>query len=249
VEVGGVNVTGPLAIPNTLGWQNWTNVTATVTLGAGVQQMRVVADGLGSSGIFGNLNYVGFSSAPAGPTDVVLYSTDFTRHGAWVLQSDSSAAGGQKMLTPDNGIAQTAAPLANPADYIEATFTAPAGTSYGIWLRIRATGDSKFNESVWVQYSDALANGNPVNRVGTTSALLVNLEPCNACGVAAWGWQNGAYWLVQSTTVTFASSGSHTIRIQVREDGAQIDQVILSPSRYLSTAPGPVKNDNTIVAR
>jgi chitinase len=52
VEVGGANVTGPLTVPNTGGWQNWTNVTATVTLAAGVQQMRVIVDGLGSTGRF-----------------------------------------------------------------------------------------------------------------------------------------------------------------------------------------------------
>jgi hypothetical protein len=77
----------------------------------------------------------------------------------------------------------------------------------------------------------------------------VNLEPCYSCGVSGWDWQNGAYLLDQPTTLTFASSGSHTLRIQAREDGAQIDQIVLSPSRYLAAAPGSVKNDATIVAK
>jgi hypothetical protein len=77
----------------------------------------------------------------------------------------------------------------------------------------------------------------------------VNLEPCYNCGISGWGWQNGAYWLEQPTTVTFATAGRHTMRIQVREDGAQIDQIVLSPSRYLASAPGPVRNDATIVGK
>lgn len=248
LEFGGTNLTGPLAIPNTGGWQTWTNVTATVTLAAGVQAMRVVVDGSGSTGIVGNLNYIRIDRVSQ-PTDVVMYASDFTRRGAWVLQNDTSAAGGQKILTPDNGVANTSTPLANPIDYVEATFTAPAGTPHTVWLRLGGTGDSKFNESVWLQYSDARAGDNAAYPIGTASGLLVNLEPCRDCGISGWGWQNGAYWLTQPATVTFATSGTHVIRIQTREDGAQIDQVILSPSRYLNAAPGPVRNDDTIVPK
>jgi len=43
--------------------------------------------------------------------------------------------------------------------------------------------------------------------------------------------------------------GSHTVRIQVREDGVQFDQIVLSPTTYLNTAPGPASNDATIVAK
>jgi hypothetical protein len=39
------------------------------------------------------------------------------------------------------------------------------------------------------------------------------------------------------------------MRIQVREDGVQLDQIVLSSGRYLSTAPGPVGNDSTIVPK
>jgi len=39
------------------------------------------------------------------------------------------------------------------------------------------------------------------------------------------------------------------VRIQVREDGVQFDQIVLSPTTYLNTAPGPASNDATIVAK
>jgi hypothetical protein len=62
-------------------------------------------------------------------------------------------------------------------------------------------------------------------------------------------WQNGAYWLSQATIVTSPSDGTQTLRIQVREDGVQFDQIVLSPSQYRNAAPGPVSNDAAIVPK
>jgi hypothetical protein len=64
-----------------------------------------------------------------------------------------------------------------------------------------------------------------------------------------WGWINGCYWLSQPATVTFATSGTHTLRIQVREAGVMFDQIVLSPSAYLTSAPGARTNDATIVSK
>jgi hypothetical protein len=81
----------------------------------------------------------------------------------------------------------------------------------------------------------------------STAGLLVNLA-ADGTGTSlnGWGWQNGAYWLSQPTLVTFANAGAHTMRIQVREDGVAFDQLVLSSSRYLSSAPGALTNDTTI---
>jgi hypothetical protein len=101
-----------------------------------------------------------------------------------------------------------------------------------------------------VQFSDALVNGSPAYPLNTTSALLVNLATDGtASSLRDWGWQNGAYWLNQPTTVTFATSGSHRMRIQVREDGVLIDQIVLSPERYRTRAPGSVSADTVIVSK
>jgi hypothetical protein len=80
--------------------------------------------------------------------------------------------------------------------------------------------------------------------------LNVNLAT-DATGASdnRWGWQNTAYWLSQPTTVTFATSGTHTLRIQVREDGVEFDQIVLSSSQYLTAAPGGYTNDTTIVPK
>ena len=58
IEVNGVNVTGPLTVPDTGGWQTWTTITRTgVALPAGTQVWRVVMATNGPSGGVGNLNY------------------------------------------------------------------------------------------------------------------------------------------------------------------------------------------------
>ena len=192
------------------------------------------------------------AAPPPEPTvngDIVLYASKAPRfRGHWAASSSSGAAGGRAMRSANTGWAATAAPLAAPANYFEMTFTAPANVPYTLWLRMRAADDSKWNDSVWVQFSDALSGGRAVHRIGTSNGLLVNLDPCETCRSAGWGWQNTSYWMPQVTTVTFASSGTHTIRVQTREDGVEIDQVVLSPSTYRATSPGQVTFDATILA-
>jgi glucosylceramidase len=190
------------------------------------------------------------ATVAAQASDIVIYASDVSKIvGKWTHGSDATAAGGEYLYTPDAGWATPNVPLANPADYFEVTFSAPANTAYRAWFRLRGTANSKYNESIWVQYSDALRNGSPAYSIGSTSGILVNLENCSGCGIAGWGWQGGAYWLSQPTTIQFASTGTHTMRVQVREDGAHVDQIVLSPATYLSSRPGALKNDTTIVPK
>ena len=188
--------------------------------------------------------------AYAAAGDIVLTAADAKNlNGHWSLVSDSSAAGGRAVSSSDSGWATTDTALASPGNYFEFTFDAAAGTSYHVWLRLAAGGNSKFNDSVYAQFSDSTdTNGSPLYRIGTTSALDVNLQSCNGCALSGWGWIDGAYWLSQPATIRFSSSGSHTLRIQTREDGVSLDQVVLSPSSYLTGAPGPVLNDSTILS-
>jgi acid phosphatase len=85
-------------------------------------------------------------------------------------------------------------------------------------------------------------------RIGTTSATTINLEDCLGCGLSGWGWQDNGWDVgVMGPNISFQSSGAHTIRVQVREDGLSIDQIVLSPSTYLNASPGPLRNDTTIL--
>jgi len=191
------------------------------------------------------------TAVPAASSDVVLRATDASNlQGNWSRVADSSAADGQLLNSTNRGWATPDTPLPAPADYFDFTFVAPANTTYHVWLRLRAGANSKNNDSVYVQFSDGLnASGASTYGIGTTAALLANLQNCNSCKLSGWGWVDGAYGLTQSATLKFATSGSHTVRVQTREDGVQLDQLILSPSTYLTAAPGSRTNDTTIVPK
>ena len=76
----------------------------------------------------------------------------------------------------------------------------------------------------------------------------MNLEDCSGCGLSGWGWQDNGWGVgVLGPLVYFDSTGPQKLRIQYREDGISIDQIVLSASTYLSTAPGAVKNDTTLL--
>ena len=141
---------------------------------------------------------------------------------------------------------------ASPTNYFEMTFDAPANTGYRIWLRAKATSDSWANDSVYIQFSDSAdAASTPKYLIGTSDATWFSLEQCSGCGVAGWGWEDNG-WGTPATMgplIYFTTNGTHRIRIQPREDGVAIDQIVLSanPQTYLNVAPGANKNDQTIV--
>ena len=193
---------------------------------------------------------------------MVLYASDIAAsalHGTWRAVADSTSPNGVKLGTPDAGAPSIEAAAA-PASYVDVGFDAVAGTPYTLWMRMQALGNSKYNDSLWVQFSGALLDGAPAYGINSASALLVNLADDPAGGsIAGWGWVNGAYWLEQRATVTFANTGPQMLRVQVREDGVAFDQIVLSPRTYLGTAaacptscagaPGPLTNDRTIVPK
>lgn len=193
---------------------------------------------------------VGSATADAG--DIVLYTSDATAwSGTWQPVADPTAAGGQRMSNPDGGAAKLTAPLASPANYVELSFTAEAHRGYRLWMRGKADRNKYVNDSVYIQFSgSADADGTPAYRLETTSAAVYTLEDCVNCGVAEWGWQDNGFGTgVMGPLIYFAASGPQKIRIQTREDGLSIDQVVLSSERYLTTAPGELTNDRTIVPK
>jgi HKD family nuclease len=186
--------------------------------------------------------------ATLGPGDVLLYASRATRAGAWTLATDNTAAGGARIHHPDAGAGKITTALASPVHYVELTFPADAGKPYRLWIRGRGQNDYWANDSVHVQFSGSVtASGNQAWRIGTTSSTEVNLEDCGGCGLSGWGWQDNGWGVgVMGPLVYFEATGTQTIRIQTREDGFSIDQILLSPEKFLNAAPGALKNDATI---
>jgi hypothetical protein len=182
----------------------------------------------------------------------VLYAADAaTTRGTWRLQADATAAGGQRVGNPNAGAAKVTTAAAAPVNYAEFTFTAEAGRAYRLWIRGKADGNAWNNDSAFVQFSGTVTSqGTPVYRLDTTAAAEFNLEACAGCGLSAWGWEDNGYGSgVMGPLLYFAASGPQRVRLQTREDGLWIDQLVLSPSTYLNTAPGAAKNDATIVSK
>jgi hypothetical protein len=207
--------------------------------------------------VLGSATY--FTSAP-GPHDrdatilpVTTASTVTVRtasvgasaiHGAWQKITDATASGGSALSNPNNGQLKVDPALASPANYWEATFTAQAGVPYHLWVRMRAQSDSMANDSVHVQFSDSVtAAGANTMRIGTTgSAEIVLQNGASDSGVHGWGWADNG-WGALGVNIYFKTTGTHTVRIQQREDGAIIDELVLSPDAFLKGSPGTRDND------
>jgi hypothetical protein len=77
---------------------------------------------------------------------------------------------------------------------------------------------------------------------------VYSVEDCTGCGVAGWGWADNGY-ASDGPLIYFAADGPQRIRIQVREDGLGIDQVVLSSSQWVTKAPGATKNDTVVLPK
>lgn len=189
-------------------------------------------------------------AAPPVGTDIVLYAADATAIvGGWRLVADTTAAGGQRLSQLDAGAAKLTTALASPTNYFELAFNAEASRAYRLWIRGKAQSNSYANDSAHVQFSGSVTStGSATYRIGTSSSTVFVLEDCAGCGVSGWGWTDNGYGVI-GPLIYFATTGPQKVRIQQREDGLSIDQLVLSPATYLDAAPGATKNDTTIIPR
>jgi hypothetical protein len=194
---------------------------------------------------------------PPGPRppigiEVVLYARDATFvAGNWSLVQDSFAAGGLRMVSANRGSGKILSPLAEPESYFDLSFEATPDVPYRLWLRGKAKRNSPLNDSVYVQFSNSVdAGGGAVYRIGSDSATVVNLEDCSGCGLSGWGWQDNGWGAgVMGPLLYFTGSGTQRLRVQLREDGISIDEIVLSPDLYLNLSPGRLTDDETFVRK
>jgi len=222
--------------------------------------LRISLEGLGvtdslpgASAFAPDMNELFTTATPPPPTahrEIVLYTQSATKSvGQFHVTADASAAGGSAEHQPDLGAAKLTAPLAAPANYFDITFNADAGTAYRIWLRAKADRNAFTNDSVYLQFSQSVTStGAQVYRLGTTSATTFVLEDCSGCAISGWGWNDNGYGVL-GPLIYFATSGTQTLRVQAREDGISIDQIVLSADKYLTKAPGALRADATILPK
>src|SRR6185295_12315141 len=97
-------------------------------------------------------------------------------------------------------------------------------------------------------FSDSVTqSGAATQRIGTSSSAEFLLENGPSGGAeSGWGWADNG-WGQPGALIYFAATGTHTLRIQQREDGPFVDQIVLSPDTYITNAPGPRFADSTIL--
>ena len=134
--------------------------------------------------------------------DIVLHASDVSSaniKGNWAKVSVTGAAGGIALVNPNKGVAKIATPLGSPASYVDIKFRAASGVPYYISFRMQAESNSYSNDSVYVQFSGAVAaSGSALARIGSTSALSFILEQGRDAGVSGWGWTDSGYDSVAS---------------------------------------------------
>lgn len=186
--------------------------------------------------------------------DIVLHAADASHiGGTWQRVRDASAASGIRLHQPNAGAAKRITPLARPSDYVELRFKANPALVYRLWIRARADRDSWQNDSVFVQFSGAIRpDGARSWRIGSTSALVYRLERCVSCGLSGWGWNTDGFVELSNAgaVLQFNSDEWQRVRIQEREDGVSIDQIVLSSVTYLGgLSPGVDKNDSIVLPK
>ncbi|MBP7570882.1 MAG: carbohydrate-binding protein [Acidobacteria bacterium] len=156
LEANGVDVTGPMTIPDTGGWQSWRTVSANVVLAAGPQVLRVVFDRNGASGAAGNLNFIRLvllsASTPYGGSaravPGVVQAEDFDEGGEGVAYHDGSAGnsggayratGVDLQRTTDSGGGYNVGWMA-AGEWLQYTVKAEAAATYTLRARVAADG-------------------------------------------------------------------------------------------------------------
>ena len=186
--------------------------------------------------------------APA--PEIVLHWINYAEHtGNWRLEPDDAAASGRRFWYPDAGAPKVNAPAAAPAGYVDIGFAADPTQTYKLWVRLKADKNYWGNDSVWLQFTGAVGPSGQAYEIGTTSGLAINLEECSGCGLSGWGWEDDGWGAVNrnGTLLRFPQGGIQRVRIQVREDGVSVDQIVLSAVTYRTTRPGRAKNDTLIL--
>jgi hypothetical protein len=169
-------------------------------------------------------------------------------NGTWQRAADTTAAGTLAVWNPNTNAGKITPARVSPANYFEIPFSADAATPYHVWVRMRAEGNSKSNDSIHLQFTDSVdATGSPYARIGTSSSMELVLQAGPSGGSPRdWGWtENG--WETVGPHIYFEAGGAKTLRIQQREDGPSIDQVVISPDAYLNASPGARRDDTVIL--
>jgi Carbohydrate binding module (family 6)/Calcineurin-like phosphoesterase len=236
LEVNNADVTGPLTVPNTGGWQTWTTIRKSgIALAAGAQTWRLVLDGNGATGAVGNFNYVrvgsSTGSSPFRGAAVSLPGTvqaeDFDEGDSGVAYVDTTTANSGGQYRPTS---------------VDIEPTSDSGGGYdvgwafaGEWLNYSVNVGAAGSYDLDVRVASGGSGGRfhiEVNGVDKTGPLTVP---------NTGGWQS--WTTVRKTGVTL-NAGPQTWRLVMDVNGAttavgNFNWVRVSPPGVLGILRGP----------
>ena len=223
-NAAGTNLSGDIAVPATGGYQNWTTVTASVTLVAGTQTLTVDQDNAGW-----NINYLTFSSsdAPYGGTAAAVPGT---------VQAENYDTGGQGAaysVTAVNGSGNS-----YRTDGVDLETTSDTGGGYDLgW-----TGAGQ-----WFKYTVNVATAATYTvslRLAAPTAVADGLHIANAAGTNLSGNiavpATGGYQTWVNVTATVAlPAGQQTLTFDQDAPGWNINYATFASSGGGGTTPPP----------
>jgi len=209
VEVDGVDKTGPIAVPNTGGWQIWQTTPPTnIAFTAGQHVIRLAMDTSGSADGVGNYNWLQFgSSSPPPPGNTPFGGTPCPIPGTF--EAENFDDGGQGVAYYDTS----------------------SGNVYGAYrstdVDIETTGDTsgsydvaKVKAGEWLKYTvNVTAAGTypltvRVANVGTGGKFHVEVDGVDKTGPInvpdTGGWQT---WTALPGPSISLTAGTHVIRV------------------------------------
>jgi hypothetical protein len=208
VEVDGVDRTGPIAVPNTGGWQTWQTITTTgIPLTAGRRVIRVVFATATAAGGVGNYNWLRFVATPSSPSNTPYGGTPAAVPGTF--QAENFDEGGQSVAYYDTTAGNHNGVYRSTDVDLEAT--ADTGGGYNV-ARTRA--------GEWLKYTVNVASTGTyrletrVAIVGTGASFRVEVDGVDRTGPIAvpdtGAWQA---WQTVTTNGIPLAAGGRVIRV------------------------------------
>jgi hypothetical protein len=209
VEVDGVDRTGPIAVPDTGGWQSWqTLIVPGIPVTAGQRVIRVSLDAAGSGGGVGNFNWFRFVAGPTSPSSPAYGGTPVALPG--IVQSENFDEGGQGVAYNDASAQNSGGAYRSTSVDVGPTNDPLNGGFYVGWTR---TGE-------WLQYTANVPEARTygvnvrVANVGSGATFRIEIDGVDRTGAIAvpntGGWDT---WQTISAGSVSLSQGQHAIRV------------------------------------
>ena len=211
VEVDGVNVTGPLSVPSTGGWESWRTVSSgAFDLATGQHRMKLVLETNGTSGLTGNFNWLTvrsvavstpFSGTPV-PVPGRIEAENYDKGGEGVAYHDTTAGNNTGLYRSDDVDLQT---------------TTDTGGGYKVKTAVK---DEWLNYTVNVTAAGTYAIDVRLASVGEGGAYLVQVDGVEVAGPQfvpnTGSWES---WRTFSINGVALTAGRHVLTLRMLGNG------------------------------